>query len=335
MMSKTLGNVLDPLEITEKHGTDAFRMALLISAGAGSDIVYSEDRVIAARAFANKIWNAARLVLSAAPTNQPATTQPSLEDRWIKSRIARTTEEVNRALEQHRYHEAAHMLWHAFWGDFCDWYLEINKLNPDRSQLVGIFETYLRLLHPVMPFITEELWHRLGHETSIALQPYPKVEGIDEEAERDMALLQEMITAARAIRADHNIDKKLVLEGQLYTRNGARAVAQNHLEVLQKLANVKLAVSSETPRKLEGAIRSTPDFDLRLETPEADLNAQRNRLRKEVDQYTKLVADKDRQLANEKFLASAPTHVVEGLRQKREEYQAQLEKSQAALNNLQ
>jgi len=335
-MSKTKGNVIDPLEITEKYGTDAFRMALLISAGAGSDIVYSEDRVISARAFANKIWNAARLVLgvSVEQAARPASPQ-SLEDRWIFSRLARATAEANRDFEQHRYHEAAHTLWHSFWGEFCDWYLEINKLNPDRTQLPVVFETYLRLLHPVMPFITEELWHRLGHEDSIALAPYPKAEGVDEAAEREIALLQEMITAARAIRADHNIDKKLVLEGQLYCRNGAQAVAENHIEVVQKLANVKLAVSSDTPPRLEGAVRSTPDFDLLLETPRADLESQRSRLLKEVEQYTKLVADKDRQLANEKFLSGAPPHVVDGLRQKRGEYQAQLEKSRAALDNLQ
>ena len=334
-MSKTKGNVIDPLEITEKYGTDAFRMALLLSAGAGSDIVYSEDRVVSARAFANKIWNAARLLFGIDQTPRPAPAELSLEDRWIRSRVGRVADEANRAFEQHRYHEAAHALWHSFWGDFCDWYLEVKKLTPDWNQMSSVFEAYLRLLHPVMPFITEELWHRLGHEDSIALAPYPKVEGIDEAAEHDMALLQEMITAARTIRADHNIDKKLVLQGQLYCRNGAQAIAESHLDVLQKLANVKLAVTSEAPLKLEGAVRSTPDFDLLLETPQADVEAQRSRLLKETQQLVKLIADKDRQLSNEKFLSSAPAKIVDGLREKRAEYQAQLDKSREALEHLQ
>ena len=348
-MSKTKGNVVDPLRVTEEHGTDAFRMALLVSAGAGSDIAYSEDRVIAARAFANKIWNASRLIFlnmetsgvePQVPAEAPA---EALEDRWIRSRLSRAAAEVNRAFEQHRYHEAADTLWHSFWGEFCDWYLEMKKLRlasntgltPDWTQLLHVFSTYLRLLHPIMPFITEELWHRLGREDSIALAPYAQAEQIDEAAEHDMAVLQEMITAARTIRADRNVDKKLVLEGQLYCRNGAQAIAERHLEVVQKLANVRLAVSAEAPAKLEGAVRSTPDFDLLLETPRADIEAQRARLLKEVQQYAKLVEDKDRQLSNEKFLSSAPPHVVEGLRQKRAEYQAQLEKSRSALDNLQ
>ena len=334
-MSKTKGNVVDPLVITEKYGTDAFRMALLISAGAGSDIAYSEDRVVSARAFANKIWNAARLLFGIDQTSRPVPAELSLEDRWIRSRVGRVADEANRAFEQHRYHEAAHALWHSFWGDFCDWYLEVKKLTPDWNLMSSVFESYLRLLHPVMPFITEELWHRLGHDKSIALAPYPKAEGIDEAAEHDMALLQEMITAARTIRADHNIDKKLVLEGHLYCRNGAQAVAESHLDVVQRLANVKLAVTSEAPAKLEGAVRSTPDFDLLLETPKADVEVQRARLLKETDQLVKLIADKDRQLGNEKFLSSAPAKIVDGLREKRAEYQAQLDKNRSALADLQ
>jgi valyl-tRNA synthetase len=341
-MSKMKGNVVDPIEITQKYGTDAFRMALLVSAGAGSDITYSEDRVISARAFANKIWNAARLIFTNLETSgvalAPTTHHPpptTLEDRWIFSRLARTTSEVNRAFEQHRYHEVADKVWHSFWDEFCDWYLEIKKLRlapntgltSDWTQLLAVFSTYLRLLHPVMPFITEELWHRLGHEDSIALAPYPTAEGIDETAERDLTLLQEMITAVRTIRADRNIDKNKVLEGQLYCRNGALAVAGNHLDVVQKIAKVKLSLLVEAPEKLEGAVRSTPDFDLLLETPQADIEAHRARLAKENQQLIKVIEDIDRQLGNEKFLKSAPPHIVDGLRQKRADYQARLDKN--------
>ena len=182
-----------------------------------------------------------------------------------------------------------------------------------------------------MPFITEELWHRLGRNDSIALQRYPEAQPPDETAEREMALLQEMTTAARTLRADNKRDKKEQLRGILYCRNGAQHVEHS---VVEKLANVKLDIRNEAAANLEGAVRSTPDFDLLLELPKIDPGAQRARLSKEIEQLVKLIDDKNRQLANDRFLASAPAHVIEGLKQKRAEYQAQLEKSQAALDGL-
>jgi valyl-tRNA synthetase len=143
-----------------------------------------------------------------------------------------------------------------------------------------------------------------------------------------MALMQEMITAARKLRADHGLDRKLILEGVLYCHNGSKSV---ELGVIEKLANVKLDVRNETAPKLTGAVRSTPEFDLALQLPEVDAEGQRARVEKEKVQLKKLIADKDRQLANEKFLSSAPASVVAGLREKRGEYVARL----AALSDSQ
>jgi len=182
-----------------------------------------------------------------------------------------------------------------------------------------------------MPFITEELWHRFGQTESIARAPYPQAGATDEIAEREMALMQEMITAARKLRADHGLDRKLVLPGVLYCRNGAKKV---ELEVIEKFANVKLDVRTEAAPKLSGAVRSTPDFDLLLELPEVDSEGQRIRLRKEIAELDKLILAKDRQLADEKFLTGAPAHVVDSLRAKRAEYVAQRDKSAVALNDL-
>ena len=345
-MSKTKGNVVDPLNTIDKYGTDAVRLALMMSAAPGTDITYSEDRLNSARQFGNKMWNAARMILMnmEAAGIEPSIPEPgraeTLEDRWIFSRLNATTESVNRALEQHRYHEVAEELWQFFWHDFCDWYLEIKKLRQtpnsgltnDWRNFLSVFGAYLRLQHPLMPFITEELWHRFGQTESIALAGYPLAGPRDELAEREMALMQEMITAARQLRADNGVDKKLLLEGVLYCRNGAKNV---DLSVVERLANVKLDMRSEAAPKLEGAVRSTPDFDLSLELPAVDSGAQRGRLAKELEQLQKLIVDKDRQLANDKFLSSAPAHVVDSLRAKRAEYVAQLEKSRAVLNDLQ
>jgi valyl-tRNA synthetase len=344
-MSKTKGNVVDPLNTIDKYGTDAVRLALMMSAAPGTDITYSEDRLNSARQFGNKMWNAARMILMnmEAAGIEPSIPEPgraeTLEDRWIFSRLNATTESVNRALEQHRYHEVAEELWQFFWHDFCDWYLEIKKLRQtpnsgltnDWRNFLSVFGAYLRLQHPLMPFITEELWHRFGKTESIALAEYPRAGPRDEGAEREMALMQEMITAARQLRADNGVDKKLLLEGVLYCRNGAKSV---DLSVVERLANVKLDIRSEAAPKLEGAVRSTPDFDLSLELPAVDSEAQRGRLAKEIEQLQKLIVDKDRQLANDKFLSSAPAHVVDSLRAKRAEYVAQLEKSRAVLNDL-
>lgn len=345
-MSKTKGNVVDPLDINDKYGTDAVRLALMMAAAPGTDITYSEERLVAARQFANKMWNAARLILMnmdaagiQASMPEPGAAE-TLEDRWIFSRLSRTAASVNRALEQHRYHEVAEELWQFFWHDFCDWYLEIKKLRlapgsgltNDWRNLLGVFGAYLRLQHPVMPFITEELWHRFGETRSIALAAYPQPGATDEVAEREMALLQEMITAARKLRADHGLDKKLLLEGVLYCRNGSKSV---DLGVIEKLAAVKLDIRTGAAPELNGAVRSTPEFDLVLRLPEVDLDIQRARLTKEIEQLEKTIADKDRQLGNDKFLSSAPAHVVDGLRAKRAEQMAQLEKSRATLSTLQ
>ena len=344
-MSKTKGNVIDPLEINERYGTDAVRLSLLIAVAPGTDIVYTEDRAAAAQKFANKIWNAARLISmnmersGVAPGIPEPGAPEHLEDRWIFSLLNRTAEAANRAFEQHRYHEAADTLWHFFWHDFCDWYLEIKKLRlvensgltNDWRNLLNVFGTYLRLQHPLMPFITEELWHRFGQTTSISREAYPEPTAIDSAAEHEMTVLQEMVTAARNLRADHQLDKKQELQGIVYCRNGAQRL---EFGVVEKLANVKLDVRGEAPPKLEGAVRSTAEFDLLLELPEVDVTGQRAHLEKEIENLSKLIVDKDRQLGNERFLSGAPPAVVESLRQKRREYQAQLEKNQAALAGL-
>ena len=338
-MSKTKGNVIDPLVATAKFGTDAVRVSLLMGVAAGTDMAYSEDKVIAARGFANKIWNASRLLFlnmerSGVEPAVPAPGTPEeLEDRWMFSELHRTAENVSRAFESHRYHEVAETLWHFFWHDFCDWYLEIKKqrlcensgLTNDWRNLLSIFASALKLLHPIMPFLTEELWHKLGQTTSISLEPYPQAGALDEEAERHMAMLQKIVTEARTQRANGNLGTK-ALEGHLYVDDAVGPVAQSQSAVIDKLTNVKFAIQREAP--LPGGFRVV------LEAPAQDAGAQRARLEKEIAQLVKLVIDKDRQLNNEKFMQGAPAQVIESLRAKRAEYQDQIDKSRAALGAL-
>jgi valyl-tRNA synthetase len=364
-MSKTRGNTIDPLVVTEKYGTDAVRMALLLGAAPGTDIVLSEDRMESARAFANKIWNAARLLFlnmersglepwvpDSLESFQPepcASLEVPVEDRWIFSRLNSTAETANRAIQQYRYHEAAQVLWHFFWHEFCDWYLELKKLrfrensgiNADWRNLLAAFETALRLLHPAMPFLTEELWQRLakGHAnrpSSIALASYPQYHQgkTDYAAEHEIQVLQDVVTLARTLRTEMKLDPKLQLDGTLYSRGDALRIGRAHAESIQKLANVKLSFAEGAGPAGTVAMRSTPLFDLVLDVPKVQVEAQRKRLEKEKEQLEKIIANSERQLADDTFLGKAPAKVVDSIRTKLKEYKAQLEKVKAALDGM-
>ena len=356
-MSKTRGNTIDPLIVTEKYGTDAVRMALLQGAAPGTDIVLTEERMESSRAFANKIWNAARFLLGKMefcgvepwlparledfrPEADPATGVVPIEDRWIFSRLNACAAQANRAIETYRYHEAAQVLWHFFWHEFCDWYLELKKLEfrensgltPGWRNALAAFETALRLLHPAMPFLTEELWQRMATDRttrplSIALAGYPQFreDVTDAEAEREIGILQEIVTVARTLRTEAKLDPKLQVAGVLYSLGSALDVARRNAEAIRKLANVNLELKAEAAPKAAG-VRSGPEFDLALHLPKAQEDAQRKREEKEREQLVKNIANHERQLGDEKFLGRAPAHVIEGMRQKLAEYKTQLGK---------
>src|SRR6202140_2812441 len=239
-MSKTKGNVIDPLEIIERFGTDATRFTLAAMAAPGTDIAFSESRTDGYRAFANKIWNAARFMFMNVDRIEPGlrpgtgseirshTGSGTLEDRWILSRFNRVTAEVNDALGTYRFHEAANRIYDFFWGEFCDWYLELIKphLNfeegADQTQarivcgnLVALFDAALRLLHPVMPFITEEIWQAIYEGKpplkwiALAAYPQPDEEQFDLAAETEMAILQDLIVNIRNVRAELKVEPKV------------------------------------------------------------------------------------------------------------------------------
>ena len=356
-MSKTRGNVIDPLVVTENYGTDSVRMALLQGAAPGTDIVLTEERMESSRNFANKIWNAARFLFlnmersgveravprsleQFRPLAEAETLEVPIEDRWIFSRLNATAEQVNRAIEQFRYHEAAQLLWHFMWHEFCDWYVELKKLKftensgltPGWRNILAAFETALRLLHPAMPFLSEELWQRLaaGNENrpvSIAVASFPqyRAELTDFAAEREIELLQEIVTMARTLRTENKLDPKQPLNATLYSRNDALETARRHAAAIQKLANVKMAFKDEAAPKA-AAVRSTAKFDLVLEVPAAQQEAQQKRIEKEIEQLDKNIASMERQLSDATFLAKAPPQVIEGMRKKLEEYRQQRRK---------
>jgi len=265
------------------------------------------------------------------PQFRPAT----LEDRWILSRFNRVAQEVHESLELYRFHEAARVIYDFFWGEFCDWYLELIKprLAAFASEaekatarqafvnLVSLFEAALRLLHPIMPFITEEIWHAVYDGKppleSIALAPYPEGDPaqVDAAAETEMAILEDLIVAVRNIRAELKIEPKQPVPIEVHAAAEVRAIVEGNRGAVERLANVEaMSFVAESLAKAAGA-RSTARFDVRvLYEKKVDVAAERERIRKELEKIDKQMDVASRQLGNENFLAKAPAHVVEGLR---------------------
>jgi len=361
-MSKTKGNVIDPLDIIRRFGTDATRFTLAAMAAPGTDIAFSESRTDGYRAFANKIWNAARFMFMNVDRVEPglrpgAETVPSdlLEDVWIRSRFHRTTKDVNDALRDYRFHEAANRIYDFFWGDFCDWYIELIKarLNAEGPagtdsamiacrNLLNLFEASLRLLHPVMPFITEEIWQAIYDGKpplkSIALAAYPQANErqFDLAAETKMAILQDLIVAVRTLRAELKVEQKQKVPIQVFAPEAdIRSLLEDNHGAIERLANVESITFAEgSLAKLTGA-RSTARFDVHVVyEKKIDVAAERLRLTKELEQIEKEIGNGQRQLGNQQFLSKAPAKVVEGMRKRSTELEVLREKIRSQLDEL-
>jgi valyl-tRNA synthetase len=254
----------------------------------------------------------------------------TVEDRWIFSRLNAAAEASNRAIEQYRYHEYAQVVWHFFWHEFCDWYLELKKVSGTGwNNAVRAFETALRLLHPAMPFLTEELWQRLeatgARPKSIALAQYPQPDESwgDAAAESEIAVVKEVVTMARTLRTESKLDPKQTFAGALYCRSASLAIAEQHAAAIQKIARVTLAFKAQAAPKAS-AIRSTPEFDLVLNIPEAQDDPVRRQ--KEIEQLQKNIANSERQLNDPVFMSKAPAKVIDTIRVKLADYKTQLVK---------
>jgi valyl-tRNA synthetase len=387
-MSKTKGNVMDPIEIIGQYGTDAVRFTLASMAAPGTDIAFSESRTESYRAFANKIWNAARFLFmnvdraqeaglwsladfrgSATDVNAKGVSgfkAETLDDRWILSRFNRVAQQMHEALETYRFHEAAHVVYHFFWGEYCDWYLELIKPRlaaNDREQpgsptsagfarggvevrtayanLISIFEGALRMLSPFMPFITEEIWHALYDGKpplkSIALAAYPRVDPsqVDAAAETEMAIVQDLIVSVRNIRAELKIEPKQKLTIEIFADGDIRSLIERNRSALERLANVAdLRFVESSLAKASGA-RSTARFDVCvIYERKIDAAAERDRLGKELARLTQELTRATAQLNNDAFLAKAPAQVVDGLKKRKAEVEVLVQKANEALGEL-
>jgi valyl-tRNA synthetase len=348
-MSKSKGNVVDPLDICDRFGTDAVRFALARMGAPGTDIALSEDLLESYRSFSTKIWNAARLIFryvdeaDRLPSlNELKNSDLPLVDRWILSRLSRTVEDVNRSVEQYNLHEGARHIYSFFWHEFCDWYLEIVKLHPERSKptLLYVFESALRLLHPFMPFITEEIWQNLPHHgESIVVAPYPEVdpELLNERVEAHMTLIQDIIVKVRNIRAEMNVDAKQTVPLRIAsTDDELTRLLSDSREYVFKLAQVS---QMEVVRQLSDdklAARAVAG-GLALEVPLAgliDVEAERVRLEKEMEKVRREIESLQRKLSQASFVERAPKEVVEENRRRLAEYEDRAAKLAEGLKRL-
>ncbi len=365
-MSKTKGNVIDPLEIIDRFGTDATRFTLAAMAAPGTDIAFNENRTEGYRAFANKIWNAARFMFMNVDKVEPGLRPTAstgagvagfqgttLEDKWILSRFNCATADVNDALETYRFHEAANRIYDFFWGEFCDWYLELVKprMNYEGSDntakiacsnLVNLFDASLRLLHPVMPFITEEIWQAIYEHKpalkSIALTSFPRADEkqFDLAAETEMAILQDLIVNIRNLRAELKIEPKVKLPIQVFAHEPEiRSMIEHNRGAVERLATVEgIEFVEGSLAKLAGS-RSTARFDVHvIYEHKIDVASECDRLKKELDKIEKGIGNGQRQLGNKQFLAKAPQNVVENLRKQQQELAVLKDKTVSKLKEL-
>jgi valyl-tRNA synthetase len=351
-MSKVKGNVIDPLEFMGKYGTDAFRFTLAALTLPVRDIRVSEDRVEAYRNFANKLWNAARLVLSNLDGLEagaaPAAGERDLAEAWIEGRLQATIGDVRTALEAYRFNDAASAIYQFVWNDFCDWYLEIAKLSlyrPDtpaartRTQrcLATVLETTLRLLHPFMPFITEELWQRLPHQgPSVMIAPYPRPDAsrVDREAMRAMDALMAVITAVRTIRGEMRLAPGLALDVVVRPPDAsAGTLLERHRRLLETLARATVTIDATATRPPQSALAVAGGAEVYVRLAGVvDLAAERQRLVKEIGRVDETIRFLRSKLEREDFVARAPAEVVERERTRLDEQDALRTKLAASLS---
>jgi len=359
-MSKSLGNVIDPLVMIEKYGTDAFRFTLAALASQGRDVRLSEDTIGGYRNFANKIWNVSRFVLLNLKDYKPEKNftlhnHYSLADRWILSRVNRLIQTVRRALDAYKFNEAANSLYQFIWHEFCDWHIEFSKerLSTTRNGsfsrkatqqvIVEVLDIILRLLHPFMPFITEEVWQKLpGNKGSIMISSFPKKNSklINPEAEKEMGIIKEVVYHIRNIRGEMHIPPSQKVEVILFCGNDKDTrLLRNYQSYLIQLALIKdLKFSTSRKRSKAAATAVVKGIDIHIPLEGLiDFGEEEKRLRKEIEKVEKELTFIKKKLTNEDFLRKAPREIVKKESQRNQaliEKQKKLEEGVSRLTEM-
>ena len=337
-MSKSKGNVIDPLEIMDEHGTDAFRFTLAALAAQGRDIKLSQERIQGYRHFVNKIWNAARFALMNMEghiSTKGDSSSQTLADRWILTRLGQVSNDVSLALEDFRFNDAAGLCYQFVWHELCDWYLEMAKESfygddeaLKQSAKVTVKEALmasLKLLHPFMPFVTEEIWHKLpGIESSIMSADFPKKSDFpeDKDALKEMDLLMEVITGIRNIRGEMNIppSKSVSIVIDMVGKEESDILNRNlaYIQSLAKVDDASIVSGVPKPEASATAVFGRNQVHVLLKGL-IDFEEERKRLRKEIGKIEKDIQASDKKLTNKSFLEKAPADIVAKVKEKVEE----------------
>lgn len=350
-MSKSKGNVIDPLIMMEKYGTDAFRFTLAAFAAQGRDVKFAEERVEGYRHFVNKLWNASRFILlntggEKAPDNMSFESL-DIGSRWILSRLAATAVDVNAALGDYRFNDAANSIYQFIWRELCDWYIEMVKpvLYEDsdgkervKKCLLFVLDNTLRLLHPFMPYVTEEIWQHVAvtdkQSASIVTAHYPALLQRDEGAEAEMDIIMETVTGIRTIRGELNLSPSLELRACVKTQSDkAEDVLKRNLAYLNKLARADITEIGAGVRKPGGAAAAVRDYVEVYVPLEGLLNIELeiDRLRKDEAKVEETIAFLNKKLLNEDFLSRAPQAIIA---KEKEKYEECLRKKDRVLENI-
>ncbi len=330
---------IDPLDMIEKYGTDAIRLSLVIGSTPGNDMRLYEEKIAGYRNFVNKIWNGARFVLLNLDDEEAKLDLSTLAraDKWILTRVREITEEVTALIENYQFSEAGLKVYDFFWGEYCDWYVEMSKVNKNPAVLKTVLETALALLHPFMPFVTEALWQELRPGTQLITHVWPKPDpkwNYPEEAD-EMSRVMNLVTAIRSLRAEGNVDATKKIHAVVYAHEDLGLI-QDKAEVIKRLANLGELELCETGPKLDKAL-TTFVGDLEIYLPLADLidlGAEKTRLEKEIGKLEEYLESLSKKLSNTGFTKNAPQEILEKEKAKLEESTQKLEKLKGQLEQL-
>ena len=354
-MSKSKGNIVDPIVEMDRFGADAFRFALTAFAAMGRDVRISEKRVQGYRFFINKIWNAGRFVLgNLGPAFDPQGVAKEdltfgIADKWILTELNRAIAETRAALDDYRFNAAAETIYHFTWHTFCDWYIELSKpMLEGESALTTrwilwyVFKSILELAHPIIPFVTEEIWQLLPGSKAefIVIAPYPRVdEELDFPAEtRSMNYLIELISGIRSIRGESNISPSLELSASLRVPSEEiRKILKANMDYVRRLARVKEVgfLDESAPRPRKSAFSVTADMEIYVPLEGViDIDKELERLKKQIKHVKGDLAVREKKLANKHFLEKADSEVVEEQKRLKEELEFKLERLEKAVSLL-
>ena len=338
-MSKSLGNSPDPIDLIHKFGADGVRVGILISSPAGNDLPFDTSQCEQGRNFANKIWNAFRLVSNWDVKDMDQPQSSAVAVSWFENKLQKTLEEINLMYDQYRISEALMATYKLVWDDFCSWYLEIVKpgyMQPIDQKTIrqteAFFDTILKLLHPFMPFVSEELWHLISKKNSdIMISSWPECIGYDQKQLKDFELSSEIISSVRNIRKEQNIASKVKLElfyaGEFKRNN-------DHDSMIQKMANLSLfEFTEEKINNSNGFIVSGVEFFIPFGDT-IDVEAERQKIEQELDYSRGFLGSVQKKLSNERFVNSAPKNVVDMERKKESDALTKISLLEEKLNTL-